>query len=344
MDEVELLKGAVQIKSISGQEREVIEYFLARMIELGFDAHIDEAGNVVGQIGKSEKPILLVGHIDTVPGDIPIRIEDGKLYGRGSVDAKGPFCAFMVAAAKARMPCIVVGAVEEECATSKGARHLIGKYNPSAIIIGEPSSSGCITLGYKGRLLCDYELKKDCGHSASTLSAGDNALIFHHVIASHLKSINERKSNFESVQMTVRKVDTHSDGMHDNAKMALSFRLPPGFDFDAFESFLDKAKGDAKIELYGKEIAIKSEKNNTLVRAFLSAIRNAGKTPSFKYKTGTSDMNVLGAAYDCPILAYGPGDSSLDHTPEENISIEEYKESIAILTDTLRYLYNPKPI
>ena len=39
--------------------------------------------------GNSDGPreIVLLGHIDTVPGHIPVRIEDGVLHGRGSVDA-----------------------------------------------------------------------------------------------------------------------------------------------------------------------------------------------------------------------------------------------------------------
>jgi len=53
-----------------------------------------------------------------------------------------------------------------------------------------------------------------------------------------------------------------------------------------------------------------------------------GVKPRFKLKTGTSDMNVVGPIWQCPIVAYGPGDSSLDHTPEEHIVLEEYQKAI----------------
>ena len=50
------------------------------------------------------RTIVLLGHIDTVPGNIPVRIEstaDGDvLYGRGSVDAKGPLATFVAAGAR----------------------------------------------------------------------------------------------------------------------------------------------------------------------------------------------------------------------------------------------------
>jgi LysW-gamma-L-lysine carboxypeptidase len=55
-------------------------------------------------------------------------------------------------------------------------------------------------------------------------------------------------------------------------------------------------------------------------------------------KTGTSDMNVAGPVWGCPILAYGPGDSSLDHTPNEHLHLNEYWRAILVLEQALRNL------
>ena len=49
-------------------------------------------------------------------------------------------------------------------------------------------------------------------------------------------------------------------------------------------------------------------------------------------------MNVVGPAWHCPIVAYGPGDSSLDHTPGEYVVIEEWRRGVAVLADTLRQI------
>lgn len=46
-------------------------------------------------------------------------------------------------------------------------------------------------------------------------------------------------------------------------------------------------------------------------------------------------MNVVGPIWDCPIVAYGPGDSSLDHTPHEHISLDEYHQAVTILQTVL---------
>uniref|UniRef100_UPI0025C3D894 M20/M25/M40 family metallo-hydrolase n=1 Tax=Deinococcus sp. TaxID=47478 RepID=UPI0025C3D894 len=66
--------------------------------------------------------------------------------------------------------------------------------------------------------------------------------------------------------------------------------------------------------------------------------RAQGGTPTFKVKTGTSDMNVVAELWPVPTLAYGPGDSSLDHTPEERLDLAEYDRAVAVLTEALTRL------
>jgi LysW-gamma-L-lysine carboxypeptidase len=81
--------------------------------------------------------------------------------------------------------------------------------------------------------------------------------------------------------------------------------------------------------------AFRGERTSPIVRAFLPAIRSAGGKPRLKVKTGTADMNIVGPVWDCPIVAYGPGDSKLDHTPNERIEIAEYLKAIDILSEAL---------
>jgi LysW-gamma-L-lysine carboxypeptidase len=42
--------------------------------------------------------------------------------------------------------------------------------------------------------------------------------------------------------------------------------------------------------------------------------------------------------WNCPIIAYGPGDSALDHTPDEHTDLDEYLRSIRVLTLALQRL------
>ena len=40
-------------------------------------------------------------------------------------------------------------------------------------------------------------------------------------------------------------------------------------------------------------------------------------------------------AWQRPIVAYGPGDSSLDHTPNEHLPIDEYWKAVNVIKQTL---------
>ena len=99
--EVELLRELVSIASPSTQEQAASAYLVDAMRARGYDeAFVDAAGNAVGIWGRGEREIVLLGHIDTVPGHIPVRQEGDLLYGRGSVDAKGPLACFVSAVAR----------------------------------------------------------------------------------------------------------------------------------------------------------------------------------------------------------------------------------------------------
>jgi len=343
----------LEIYSPSHAEKEVAEYLAERMQGWGFRrAYVDEAGNAVGEIGATAehatKTIVLLGHIDTVPGFIPVQImEDGDtIYGRGSVDAKGPFAAFTLGAAAlagqqealaaARKRIVLVGAVEEEAASSKGARFAANQYRPDFCIIGEPSGWSNITLGYKGRMLINYELARDTKHTAADgPSACEEAVDFWNVLKSFATEFNQGKSIFETLQASLRSFNSQANGFQEIAHLFIGLRLPVNFPTDEFLLKLDEWKVDASLKLSGEELPIKTDKNNGLVRAFLSAIRAEGGQPKFRYKTGTSDMNVLAPIWKCPILAYGPGDSSLDHTPHEHASLAELERGANVIQRVL---------
>ena len=74
------------------------------------------------------------------------------------------------------------------------------------------------------------------------------------------------------------------------------------------------------------------------MRAFLAGIRSVGGQPGFVLKTGTADLNIVAPVWGCPAAAYGPGDSALDHTPNEHISLDEFKRSISVLQFVLKQL------
>lgn len=343
----DLLINLVQQTSLSTQESAAVNYLVDWMGAHGFEAWIDAAGNACGIKGEPHAPhlLILLGHIDTVGGEIPVRVENGILHGRGSVDAKGSLAAFAAATAEATIPAgwrvLVVGAVEEEIASSKGAHFIRDQYQPELCIIGEPSGVDCVTLGYKGRLLLDYTYSRPMSHTARLdQSAGAVGSAFWQAIVTWAEQQNQgHEKLFDQLMPHLHSINTSSDGLTEGVQLKIGFRLPPHWSPDqviAAVTALNTWGGD--ITCLSGEPAYRGEKNNVLVRGLLAAIRSQGQTPRFVLKTGTSDMNVVGQVWTCPIVAYGPGDSSLDHTPEEHILLADYQQAIRTLVQFIEQL------
>ncbi len=411
---IELLRGLVAIPSLSHQEAEASAWLAQQMAAAGYDrAFVDAAGNAVGEMGPVDaaQTVVLLGHIDTVPGNIPVRIEStvegDVLYGRGSVDAKGPLATFAAAVARVgsawahahNVRFVVVGAVEEEAASSKGARFIRDRFDgvreplPTACIIGEPSHWTRVTLGYKGRLLVEIEASQPMAHTAGPdAGVAVVAVEFWNWLSDYAAAFNTgRDKAFEQFQPSLRRLATFTDEqMHDHVVASSGIRLPLDFDVDRFVAELcawasQRAPGREKETLHSPisqshnrplsqspisnlqspispehpiEITIKGqltpitlrfssyepawrgERSNPLVRSFLQGLREVAPAEKlgFVLKTGTSDMNVVGPAWRCPIVAYGPGDSSLDHTPQEHVLLDDYWRAILVLEAALRVL------
>lgn len=348
---VALIRRLVEIPSLSGHESDAARFLAEQAARMGLRAAVDEAGNFVAATAgdplrgsEAHRDIVLLGHMDTVPGEVPVRIEGDKLYGRGSVDAKGPLATFLIAAAAARealpegVRLVVIGAVEEETPTSRGARAVAMRYRPGACVIGEPSGWDGVTIGYKGRLVVHYELVRPGGHSAGPHgSVGDAAMAWWMAAREGAMSLATKEGGaFGQVQATLRRVSTSTDGLMDRVEVTAGFRLPPGVSPDAVRlACLGPATEGAAIAFEGDESAVVADRQSALVRSLTMGIRGAGARPRLVYKTGTSDMNVVGPAWRCPIAAYGPGDSALDHTPDEHLVLGEYLAAIGVLQGAL---------
>jgi len=344
MHDAEFLEKLLTIPSPSGGEDVFADYLVSQMRKLGFRTQRDEAGNVVGSVGdpNAAREIVLLGHMDTVPGFIPVRWEDGDLYGRGAVDAKGPLATFVLAASRVaprlgQAKVTVIGAVEEE-SHGWGAHYLAQTMAaPDYVVIGEPSAWDCITLGYKGMLNMEYRLGQAGGHSAGeAVGPAEHAVTFWNHLRRYAFAYNQnRTGRFNTLDPALRGLQTFSDGLNDFVEMNIVARLPPDFPIIDLQSKMEDWANGAELKFLGSDPAYRSSKNTLPVRALLRSIRAAGGRPRFKLKTGTSDMNTVGPVWECPIVAYGPGDSSLDHTPREHIDVDEFTRSIGVLTQAL---------
>lgn len=338
--------GLVEHYSPSGQEAGAVEWLVKHMSSLGFEASIDNIGNAVGVVGKGKKQVILLGHIDTVPGEISVRVENHILHGRGSVDAKGPLACFVDAAAQIGAvdgwQFVIIGAVDEE-RDSLGARFVVDQYKPDFAIIGEPNNWDRIALGYKGSAWADVTISKEQTHTASgKQTAAEAAIEAWMAVKAFTEEFNvDKKRAFDKILPTLRGIETGEDDFELWARLKIGVRLPVDVPPDVWYAHLEELTQGADVEQVGYAIpAWGCEKNSQLVRAFLKGIRSEGGTPRFVYKTGTADLNVVAPVWGCPAVVYGPGDSVLDHTPNEHLSLEEYKKSVNVLVRTIQKLTN----
>jgi [amino group carrier protein]-lysine/ornithine hydrolase len=341
----EILEDLLRQYSPTLHEAPAVETLAGWLRRLGFSVEIDSAGSARGSRGDGPREIVLLGHIDTVPGQIDVRREGDLLYGRGAVDAKGPLACFAAAAAQASIPAgwrvTVIGAVGEE-GDSRGAKQVRDDYAqpPAYTVIGEPSRWDYVTLGYKGSAWFDYHLSQPLTHTAAgSESACEAAVRFWNDVQARKEAFNAGRGRaFDQLTASLREMASGQDGFYETAQLRFNLRLPPEMTVAQVEALLAECAGAGRLTLLDGIECYRGDKNTPLVRAFLAAIRKEGGKPGFYVKTGTADMNIVGPAWGTPILAYGPGDSSLDHTPNEHISIEEYLRSVRVLQSALEGL------
>ncbi|MDQ2692366.1 MAG: M20/M25/M40 family metallo-hydrolase, partial [Chloroflexota bacterium] len=214
------------------------------------------------------------------------------------------------------------------------------------VVIGEPNQWDRIALGYKGSAWVEIKIQREQSHTASGAeTAAEAAFALWSRVKEYASSFNAaRRRAFDQLLLTLRDIDSTCTDFEQRARMKIGARLPPDVSPDGWYKQLESLAGEASVERLGYAVpAWACEKNTPLVRAFLSGIRSNGGDPRFVYKTGTADLNIVAPAWKCPALVYGPGDSALDHTPNEHILFQDYARSVAVLSDALQYLVKSQP-
>ena len=352
---IELLKRALEIYTPSRSEAQLANLIKEKCLDdLGFEkVNIDSVGNVIATKGNGTPRILLCGHMDTVPGQIPVRIDSGFLFGRGASDAKAPLISMLLACSefKQRGTIIFAGVVDEE-GNATGIKELV-KNNLSIdyAIFGEPSGIDRITISYKGRialkLTCDV---LDSAHaSAPWLSKNSIEEVFEvwkllsaEISAKYDKTDNKSKS--VSLSLTEISGGSSHNVTPQKCKVTIDIRVPNGVKCLEILNHLDtsirnisemrKVKITYRIEDMTE--AFEADHSSPLVRALSLSILDVCKVRSVLLrKTGTGDMNVLGNSLNIPVVTYGPGEPHVSHSKDEKVEIQSYLTSIEIYNRAL---------
>jgi [amino group carrier protein]-lysine/ornithine hydrolase len=344
LDPATLLEALLRHPSPTGSVGAAARALAALANDAGFTTGRDDAGSVVMTWGDVGPPIagavVLLGHLDTVPGGPAVSEADGRLYGRGSVDAKGPLAAAL--AAVSRLPwegrrVTLVAAVDEEGASNCAAE--LSTLAPAAhLIVLEPSGWDAITVGYRGCVRLRLNLEQEAAHHAVPRpSAGDRLVAMLADLRRRLEELSVQTRHragdraVDQLQVRVNRLSSDDDGSVERAAAQVEVRLPATVSAEQVLGLLPRACAGAELVIDSACPAVAVSRSNPVSRALARAVAAHGGSARYTTKTGTSDLNVVLPAWRCPAAVYGPGDSILDHSPHESIEIEELRRGSRVL-------------
>jgi LysW-gamma-L-lysine carboxypeptidase len=319
----------------------------------GLEPRIDSAGNVVCEVPlKSERSLLLCGHMDTVPGALPAGREGSIVRGRGAVDAKGALMSLLFAfedlSAKLRAAgggghLIFAGVVNEE-GDSSGLNQLVRDgVKAECAIFGEPGGADKITVGYRGHLPLRFEVETPEVHASAPWLAPNSievAVSLYERLKELLPALAERsvesdrRRRDERVSLALTQISGGS--AHNVApgrtRASVDIRVPFGLTTSSVRSRIEAAisefakKDHVRISAaFGEPTEpYRAAVDSEVVRALSRALIRSGRgKPTLISKSGTGDMNTYALAFGAQAVTYGPGDAKLSHTVDEALDARE---------------------
>jgi putative selenium metabolism hydrolase len=364
---IEFTQNLIRIKSLSGQEEQIICFIEKRMIALGYDeVRIDSMGNLLGRIGNGPKTILFDSHVDTVDvkdeaqWEIPPfsgKIVDGRLHGRGSVDMKSSVAASIYAGAIAKrsgfadgktiyMSCTVF---EEDC-DGENLRHLFKEFNlrPDYVVICEPSNN-VITLGHKGKAQIAIKTQGVSAHGSAP-EKGHNAIyemaeIIQRVEKTNLELPNKHGMKGTLVMSRISSLSASLNAVPSECEVYLDRRMIPGETEAAIKAEMDALIAGKKATwevgtLHRKSwtgldikydpfhLAWKIDLEHELSEACIAAYKeHFGAEPSQYDFWDFSTNAVTPVSLGIPTIGFGPGEYKLAHMRNESCAVDQILEA-----------------
>lgn len=351
-----------------GREVDLARHLAGLLEGQGFAIAIDEyrpgRANLVARLENGAGPVFALNtHMDVVPAGarwssdpLVLRETDGRLYGRGACDCKGPLAAMLEACRM--LACdrsawagtlLAVFVADEEIASEGAKTYAAGRPRIDYAIVGEPTANGVVTA-HKGSLRPLVRVHGVAAHSG-TPHLGENAIYrageFLGLVARHHDEVVGRRSHplVGNASLTVTRI---AGGQADNVLPAscdllLDRRMLPGEDEDAV-----KREVDALLALAGERFGLRAEvveyrpttggptqtgADEAIVRAALASSRRHGcREPGPRGFQGACDL-VHFAATGARGVVIGPGDLAVAHKPDEFVPADEFVAASLIYRD-----------
>jgi succinyl-diaminopimelate desuccinylase len=321
--------------------------------------------NVVGRIGGGPRSIGFVSHMDVVPpGELdqwqtpPFEptIQDGRIYGRGTLDDKGSFaCAYSACKAfLAEHPdfdgtIYLIAAADEEVGSELGIIYLVEECGLKfdVAIIPDGGRMDLSIYGEKGILWVEITSAGIQAHG-STPELGRNAIVPLAEAIARIKSLDlgaEFDRAFDGWSMNVGTIQggSSTNTVPAMARATIDFRLPNGITrgqvLARIEEMLDQVRevspgADLRMKVIHETEPHLSDKNSVIIRSFDSAARRLRLPMKYETFGGNTVAKNLFFAGITSVVHY-PGDDKLAHVPNEFVIIDELVLGSVLYAETL---------
>lgn len=351
------------------REQTCAEWIRDYLEDLGAETYLQvvekDRANVVGKLGVGKGPgLLLSGHIDVVlPGDLSLWsvtdpfdpvVKDGKLYGRGACDMKGPDACILQAVKELsksplkRQLTVAFTAGEDTggwYVTRVLSDKLITKNDAMCGVIPEPSLMEIIPT-HKGGGGAEILIHGRAAHSSRPelgINANQKAADFLLALRELQAELDETRHPLlgpSTVECTMMTGGFKANIIPDQARLTINTRLIPAHSDPAtslswFTDIIDRL-GKRDQQFMGDVLSHRASQPldvplNSHIVVVLREI--LGTEPvGAPYYTEAVDYTRSGI----PTVICGPGSIDQAHTPDEYISLEQLDMGVRVFEETIK--------
>lgn len=325
--------------------------------------------NVVGRLGSGERPVLLIGtHMDVVEAGDPAAwardpfggtIVEGKVWGRGTCDAKSALAA-QVYAVRAIVESgftlagtlLLAASVDDEGGHDKlnwpGMTFLAeeglarqGLPQPDMVINGEASGLDRVCGSFMGRLVLEITVRGETAHASTP--HGANAIDLALTLADRLKGLPLHEHPVQGREtLTICSIEggapRYSD-VPDSCTLGIDVRVVPPYGTRGAREEIravlrelereDEGFRTGGIRILSEREPFEVARDHPLVQAIESAAGQVGVDATYAPILGTGDLEpflIRGSAG----VTYGPGSISRVHRPNEFIELDSLVQQTKI--------------
>ena len=358
---ITLTRELVRAKSLPGQERDAAVICERWMKELGYDeVWVDRYGSVIGRrLGMRDgKTIHFDGHTDVVPATSPEKwrrdpfggeLSDGRIWGRGSSDMKGPLAAMICAGAFAPREqfdgAIAVSAsVGEETLEGPALAAILREHPADAVIIGE-SSELKIGVAQKGRAGIQIETHGVPAHS-SRPEEGVNAVYKMMQVIERVRAMPAPIDPVltPGISEVVEIVSSPYPGtsiVPDGCRIRIDRRLVRGETRESvLSTFRDALRSIEDVEVHYLRVTLPcytgaafemedfhpawvTPRGSGLVKCAEAALAQVGLPIGYFASRYCANGSASAGEMGIPTLIFGPSTPAVAHTIDEYIEVEE---------------------